>query len=162
NDSENEDDGNKGDIPYGNSSDINLEGDFDVNIDLEIPCTFVASSPITSSTSILQHTKTYINWAHPDQESHFPKLDVLGSWHVGNELYVGLHFDSDCEVVFDEDALILCDDSYDLLPKWLEMIVQCCPKSTYKLEIDYFVLNNQVDNHFCKFERVLFVFQAYL
>ena len=38
----------------------------------------------------------YINWDHPDQEmDEFLGLDVPGSWHVGDELYVSLRFDSE-------------------------------------------------------------------
>ncbi|RDX69615.1 hypothetical protein CR513_51249, partial [Mucuna pruriens] len=36
--------------------------------------------------------------AHSDKESHFPRLDVPGSWHIEDELYVGLRFDSKCDV----------------------------------------------------------------
>ncbi|RDX76220.1 hypothetical protein CR513_43814, partial [Mucuna pruriens] len=50
-------------------------------------------------------------------------------------------------------------DSYDLLPTWLERMVQCYLKSTYKLEIDDIVLNNQLDNCFCKFQHVFWSFK---
>ncbi|RDX99558.1 hypothetical protein CR513_17373, partial [Mucuna pruriens] len=48
NHSENGDDSNEGDIPYESSYGTNVEGDFDGNIDVEVPPTFVASSLITS------------------------------------------------------------------------------------------------------------------
>ncbi|RDX90004.1 hypothetical protein CR513_28182, partial [Mucuna pruriens] len=51
------------------------------------------------------------------------------------------------------------DDSYDLLPRWLERMVQCCSGSTHKLETNDIVLNNQVDNHFRKFQRVFWSFK---
>ncbi|RDX99320.1 hypothetical protein CR513_17645, partial [Mucuna pruriens] len=109
NDSKDGDNGNKGDILDGSLFDIDLESDFDVNIDIEVPHTFVASSPITLLVPVHQHTQvgvetqpplwnlsphyTYINWAHLDQEPHFPRLDVLSSRHI-SELDVGLCFDS--------------------------------------------------------------------
>ncbi|RDX63515.1 hypothetical protein CR513_58054, partial [Mucuna pruriens] len=54
------------------------------------------------------------------------------------------------------------DDSCDLLPRWLERMVQCYSESTYKLETDDFVFNNQVDNYFCKFQCVFLVFRVSL
>lgn len=37
---------------------------------------------------------SYINWDHLDEEMDFQRLDVPESWQVGEELYVGLCFDS--------------------------------------------------------------------
>lgn len=38
---------------------------------------------------------SYINWAHPDEETDFfPGSDVGGSWELGDDLYVGLRFES--------------------------------------------------------------------
>ncbi|RDX94902.1 hypothetical protein CR513_22667, partial [Mucuna pruriens] len=47
------------------------KGDFDVNINVEVPHTFVTGSQITSPIPIHQHTQVG---------------DVPSSWHVGDEL----------------------------------------------------------------------------
>lgn len=37
---------------------------------------------------------TYIDWDYPDQEDDFYGPDVSDSWQSGEELYVGMHFDT--------------------------------------------------------------------
>ena len=51
------------------------------------------------------------------------------------------------------------DDSYDLLPRWLERMIQCTPGSVYKLDTTEYVFNNQVDLRFRKFRRVFWTFK---
>ena len=41
---------------------------------------------------------SYINWDHPDQEMHYPGIDVSGTWRPGDELYVGLRFNTKHDV----------------------------------------------------------------
>nr|KYP54142.1 hypothetical protein KK1_000316 [Cajanus cajan] len=50
-------------------------------------------------------------------------------------------------------------DSYDLLPRWLDRMVECCPGSVYKLETTEYVSNNIVDPNFRQFRRVFWTFK---
>ena len=43
------------------------------------------------------------------------------------------------------------DQSYELLPRWLEHRQSVSPGAVYKLETSEFVFENCVDNHFQKF-----------
>ena len=51
------------------------------------------------------------------------------------------------------------DESYDLLPRWLERMIQCTLGSIYKLDTTEYVFNNQVDLRFRKFRRVFWTFK---
>nr|KYP31109.1 hypothetical protein KK1_048959 [Cajanus cajan] len=46
------------------------------------------------------------------------------------------------------------EDSYDLLPRWLDRMLDCCLGSTYRLETTNYVSNNVVETHFRKCRRV--------
>jgi len=56
-------------------------------------------------------------------------------------------------------GLLDWDEPYELLLSWLERMMEYSPRSTYKLETDNFVFNNQVDNQFRKFHSVFWMFR---
>ncbi|RDX78292.1 hypothetical protein CR513_41463, partial [Mucuna pruriens] len=73
---------------------------------------------------------TYINSAHLDQETHFPKLDVPSSWHVGDELNVGLGFDSKCDVEMDmKQYFMKMHQSFCVVESKPTILSMRCPNS---------------------------------